>query len=84
MEILDLPIGLRRPGRWAEEAHEVVAEEERPMIAARTGRVGGDIFGWRVCFVGYLHRKPDFLAICILTLFDCFMYSFSWYRRAMS
>ena len=41
--ILEHPIGLRRAGRWAEEAHDVMAEEERPIKAARTGRVGWDI-----------------------------------------
>lgn len=43
MANFERPIGLRRAGRWAVEAHDVIAEEERPIKAARTGRVGWDI-----------------------------------------
>lgn len=38
---VERPLGVSRPGRWAEEAQEVIAEEERPMRAVRRGGVGG-------------------------------------------
>lgn len=49
MVSFERPGGLTRPGRWAVEAHEVVAEEERPIRAVRRGRIGGDIMSvdWR-------------------------------------
>lgn len=33
----DLPVGVRKEGRWAVDAHDVTAEAERPIIAVRTG-----------------------------------------------
>jgi hypothetical protein len=52
--IFERPVELRRPGRWAADAHEVVAVEERPIIAARMGIVGEDIIGTGTWFVYYL------------------------------
>jgi hypothetical protein len=52
--IFERPVELRRPGRCAADAHEVVAVEERPIIAARMGIVGEDIIGTGTWFVYYL------------------------------
>ena len=44
---VERPLGVRRPGRCAVEAQEVIAEEERPMRAVRRGGWEG-IVGWMV------------------------------------
>jgi hypothetical protein len=39
MVIFERPVVVRSAGRWAADAHDVTAEEESPISAARIGRI---------------------------------------------